>query len=327
MTPGDGREPQPAAPSRPAAPPTVSVVVPVYRGAAFLPELYRRVKASASECFAAVEIIFVNDACPQDSWPIIRRLCEADPCVKGINLARNFGQHYAITAGLTYARNEWVVVMDCDLQDLPEEIPRLYQRAAEGFDSVFAQRLVRQDSWLKRQRSRMFYALFGYLTDTRMDASVANFGIYHRRVIEAILSMGDKIRYFPTMSQWVGFRKSFLPVRHANRESGGSSYSLPRLLRLAADNMIAFSDKPLRLFINLGFLLTSVSFLVGLRYLYLALTGRVVVMGFASLIISIWFIGGVLMLALGLLGIYIEKIFSQAKNRPTFIVAERVNLE
>ena len=241
-------------------------------------------------------------------------LCAADPRVKGIHLSRNFGQHYAITAGLGAASGEWVVVMDCDLQDLPEEIPRLYEKACEGYDSVFAQRQHRQDGWSKRVQSWAFYSIFGYLTDTSLDHSVANFGIYHRKVIRAILSMDDRIRYFPTMSQWVGFRQAYLPVTHGERKAGASAIPLIKLLRLAASTIIAFSDKPLRLFISTGFTMSALSLCIAVFYYSLYLTGHIRVQGYASLILSLWFIGGVLMCSLGILGIYIGKTFDQVKG-------------
>ena len=211
--------------ARPATvvPGRVSVVVPVYMGREFLRELYERVRAGALARFQDFELILVNDASPDDAWPAIAGLCREDARVKGLNLSRNFGQHYAITAGLNAASGEWVVVMDCDLQDLPEEIPRLYDKAREGYDTVFAQRLHRQDRAIKRMQSWVFYKVFSFLTDTQLDHSVANFGIYNHKVIRAILSMGDSIRYFPTMSRWVGFRMAFLPVAHGERKSGGSS--------------------------------------------------------------------------------------------------------
>ena len=173
----------------------LSVVVPVYMGERFLEELYTRIRQVAESLTGEWELILVNDSSPDGSWRGIAELAR----VIGLNLSRNFGQHYAITAGLSAASGDWVVVMDCDLQDMPEEIPVLYAKAQEGFDSVFAQRVERQDAWIKKECSKLFYRVFSFLTGTRMDASIANFGIYHRKVIGAILSLGDSIRYFPAM--------------------------------------------------------------------------------------------------------------------------------
>lgn len=305
----------------------LSVVVPVYMGEAFLAELYDRVKRAITGINMEFELILVNDASPDLSWDHILRLCQYDRRVKGINLSRNFGQHYAITAGLSYITGGWCVVMDCDLQDLPEDIPVLFNKALEGYDSVFARRVVRQDSWFKRVQSKLFYSLFGYLTDTKMDCSVANFGVYHRKVIDAILAMKDRVRFFPTMVQWVGFRSVSCPVKHDERKQGKSSYSLRQLIRLAGESMIAFSDKPLRLCVGIGFGIAAVAFIVAAVCFVARFLGVITVSGFTSLMISVWFIGGILIMSLGLVGVYVGKTFDQVKGRPTFIVAECVNSE
>jgi len=200
----------------------LSVVVPVYMGGVFVRELYERVKEIATLSFPDFELILVNDASPDDAWSEISALCKEDFRVKGINLSRNFGQHYAITAGIANVTGEWVVVMDCDLQDAPEEIPRLYNKACEGFSVVFAQRIERDDSWLKRTQSYVFHVVFDYLTDRRSDPTVANFGIYHRKVIKAVLEFGDCVKCFPLIVTYVGFKTTYLPVVHNARKSGKS---------------------------------------------------------------------------------------------------------
>lgn len=305
----------------------ISVVIPEYKGASMVHELTRRLNVVLSCLTEKYEIIFVNDASPDNSWEEIRKECLIDSNVKGLNLSRNFGQHYAITAGLHFATGEWIVVMDCDLQDRPEEIPKLYAKALEGFDSVFAQRIERQDSFLKRLSSALFYKVFSFLTDSKQDCSVANFGIYHRKVINSVLSMGDSIRYFPFMVQWVGFRKYYLPVVHDEREKGRSSYSLFKLLRLAGDNMIGFSEKPLRLMLRLGFIVVIGALLVALYYLLKYCLGLVHVSGFTTLVISLWLLAGIVIMLIGVVGIYIGKIFDRVKGRPTYIVEDTVNIE
>lgn len=292
-----------------------------------LDELVERIEKAVEGITSDYEIVLVNDCSPDNSWECIERRCKTDRRVKGVNLSRNFGQHYAITAGLSKAQGEWVVVMDCDLQDRPEEIPNLYRKAQEGYDSVFAQRLERQDSWTKRMSSTLFYGVFSFLTDSHQDKSVANFGIYHRKVVEAILSMNDSIRYFPIMAQWVGFRKGYLPVQHAESERGKSSYSLFKLFRLASDNMIGFSDKPLRLMLKIGFYITLLSLLVALYYFVKWAMGWIEVDGFTTLVISVWFALGTIAMMLGVTGIYIGKIYDRVKGRPTFIISETLNMD
>lgn len=292
-----------------------------------LDELVHRISASVKSITEEYEIILVNDMSPDNSWSKIVNICTSDKHVKGINLSRNFGQHYAITAGLSKSFGEWVVVMDCDLQDCPEEIPKLFAKAQEGYDSVFAQRIERQDTFLKRLSSTIFYWVFSFLTDSEQDKTVANFGIYHRKVVNAILSMGDSIRYFPIMAQWVGFRKSYLPVQHAEREIGKSSYSLFRLLRLASDNMIGFSDKPLRLMLRLGLSVVLGSCAMALYNFWKWIMGTIVVSGYTTLVISIWFAVGILTMMMGITGLYIGKIYDRVKGRPVFIIDQTINFD
>lgn len=305
----------------------ISVVSPVYRGEKMVSELVRRNVEALTTITDDYEIILVNDASPDGSWCAIEQECKKNPKVKGLNLSRNFGQHYAITAGLSYAQGEWVVVMDCDLQDRPEEIPNLYKKAQEGYDSVLAQRVQRTDGWFKRMGSKCFYKVFSYLTETKQDASVANFGIYNRKVIDAVLSMGDAMRYFPTQIQWVGFKRAYLPIQHDERAEGKSSYNLSRLFRLAFDTIISFSDKPMRLMVKMGVLVTLASFIVGIVFLVRYCLGEIEVLGFTSLIISLWLLGGIIISLIGVVGIYLGKLFEKAKDRPTFIVNQKLNIE
>lgn len=204
---------------------TITVVVPVYGYRSSLQPLITRFEKALHELVPAHEILLIEDGCPDHSWGEIEELVKNYSSVKGVKLSRNFGQHEAITAGLSYAQGDWVVVMDCDLQDRPEEIPRLYKKAIEGYDIAFARRVYRQDSLIKKMSSRLFYGVLGYLTDTRIDATVANFGIYSRKEIQAVLSMRESLRYFPVMVRWVGFSSIGIEVKHDESVNGGTSYS------------------------------------------------------------------------------------------------------
>ena len=290
-------------------------------------ELVRRNVDALSGMGVDYEMILVNDASPDNSWQAIETECKKNPKVKGLNLSRNFGQHYAITAGLSYVSGDWVIVMDCDLQDRPEEIPNLYAKAQEGYDSVLAQRVQRSHGWFKKMGSKCFYKVFSYLTETKQDASVANFGIYNRKVIDAVLSMGDAMRYFPTQIQWVGFKRAYLPIQHDERAEGKSTYNLSRLFRLAFDTIISFSDKPMRLMVKMGLFVTLASFIVGIVFLVRYCLGEIEVLGFTSLIISLWLLGGIIISLIGVVGIYLGKLFEKAKDRPTFIVNQKLNIE
>ncbi len=305
----------------------LSVIVPLYRCEPFIQELCNRLTTSLSNIHPEYEIILVNDHSPANDWHEVIKATNDNHRIKGINLSRNFGQHYAITAGLSYATGEWVVVMDGDLQDQPEEIERLYQTAQKGYDVVLARRADRQDSFLKRMTSQTFYKTLAYLTETEQNAEVANFGIYHQKVIHSILTMHDKIKYFPTMVKWVGFNRTEIEVAHAARGEGKSSYNLRGLIRLALNTILAFSDKPLRLTMKLGITISTLSFLFAMFTFYRAITGHIAVMGYSSLIISVWFLSGVMITLMGMMGLYIGRIFDQVKNRPVFIVSEKINFE
>ena len=303
----------------------ISVVSPVYQAAPIVPRLVSEVSSALGELTDSFEIILVDDRSRDDSWNSIKQECNKSSNVRGLRLSRNFGQHSAITAGIGLAKGDWIVVMDCDLQDRPDQIPALYRKALEGYDIVFARRRLRRDSRLKRFYSRAFYSVFSYLTETDQDAAIANFGIYHKKVIDGVLSMDDNIRYFPAMVQWVGFQSARVDVEHSSRAQGESTYDIRKLLRLAINNIISFSDKPLRLVAQAGLILSAVSFAIGLLYLVGFLLGIIKVAGYASLIISIWLTAGINIFVLGLVGIYVGKAFEKIKGRPIYIIDEAVN--
>lgn len=304
----------------PTAPVLLSVVSPVYGADTTVNELVRRLIAALELISPAFEIILVDDRSPDDSWARIREQMVQEPRVHGLRLSRNFGQHRAITAGLDQCRGEWIVVLDCDLQDRPEEIPALFAEVQRGYDLVLARRADRQDTWSKQMLSRLFYRLLAYLTESPQDPAVANFGIYHRRVIAAVLTMRESIRYFPTMVRWVGFRTGYLVVRHAERPVGRSSYGLNQRLHLGLDILLAYSDKPLRLTVKLGLLLSVGAFLLVPITLLRYWVGQIYQPGYTSVVISIWFFSGLLLSVLGMVGLYIGKTFEQVKNRPLYIV-------
>jgi len=305
----------------------ISIVVPLYRCDKAVKELTDRISTTLGAQKLSFEIIYVNDASPSADWEAVTQIAQENTRVKGLSLSRNFGQHYAITAGLNYASGDWVVVMDGDLQDQPEDIPLLYNKAQEGFDIVLARRVERQHSLLKKTGSKWFYKTLAYLTDTEQNAEIANFGIYRKNVIAAILSMKDKTRYFPTMVRWVGFKRTEIGVNHAARKEGKSSYNLKALLNLALNTILSFSDKPLRLTVKAGIFISSAAFIFAAVTFIRALTGHIVVSGYSSMIISIWLLSGVIITLIGMLGLYIGKIFDQVKDRPTYLVAEKINFE
>lgn len=301
----------------------LSIISPVYNGEFILQELIERIQFAVGPLSQDFEIILVDDFSPDRSWETIENLVAKFPKVRGIKLSRNFGQHYAITAGLDNAKGEWIVVMDCDLQDLPEEIPNLYSKAQEGYEIVLAQRVKRKDDFLKKLFSKIFYRTLAWLTGSKQDETIANFGIYHRKVVREIVKMRESIRYFPTMVRWVGFRSTTLPVSHGANEDRQSSYNFKRLFNLALDIILAYSDKPLRLTVKLGLAVSFLGFLFALFTFIKYLNGDIIVKGYASLIISLWLLTGFILMTLGIVGLYVGKTFEGVKNRPIYIIEKR----
>ena len=302
----------------------ISIVSPVYRAEKILPILVSEINLVMERIGEDYEIILVDDRSPDNSWEVMKVLSSQNPKIKSIRLSRNFGQHSAIFAGLTKTKGDWVVVMDCDMQDQPKEIAKLYKKALEGYDIVLGQRENRKDKFLKKLSSKLFYKVFNYLSGGQFNNEIGNFGIYKKKVIDSILNINDYIKFFPLFINWIGFRNISIPIEHGEREEGKSSYSISRLLKLAFNVIISFSDKPLRLFINFGLGISILSFILGIYYLYLSITHKITQPGFSSLILSIWFLSGIIISCIGIVGVYLGKTFDQAKNRPTFIIDEEL---
>lgn len=298
----------------------ISVVVPVYKAEHSLDELYLRLKSVLESVSPDFEIVLVEDCGGDNSWQVIERLATADPRVRGIQFSRNFGQHYGITAGLDVCQGDWVVVMDCDLQDRPEEIPRLYAKAQEGYDIVLARRMVRRDPPFKRITSWLFYRIFSYLADIEYDAACGNFRIMSRKVVENYRRMGEQLRFFGGLVQWLGFPTASIEVEHASRFEGNSTYTLAKLWKLATETIIAYSDKPLHIGVRFGFGMAALAFCYGIYILLRAWVYGSPIPGWNSLIVSLYFIGGIIITMLGIIGIYLGKAFNESKRRPLYII-------
>ena len=303
----------------------LSIVSPVYHGEKMLNELVQRIHAAIKELTDDYEIILVNDCSPDLSWQKITEICSHDKKVKGINLSRNFGQPYAITAGLSYATGEYVAVIDCDLQNKPEDLPAMYRKAKEGYDIVSARRVVREDTFLKRLSSATFHRVYDFLSGFKTDKAVAEFGIYSRKVVKVYCSIPEYSRSFVELVHTLGFKKTTVDVLHDHRLEGESSYNLYRLLKLSYDSIISNSNRPLHLAVSLGLIMSVLSFLMAIYNIFAKFYGLNEVVGYTSTIFSIWFVGGLLLFMMGILGLYIGKIFDQVKGRPVFIVSETLN--
>lgn len=305
----------------------ISVVSPVYGCAGCVGELCARVFKAIEPLGLTAEIILVDDASPDRAWEAIKSLCAADPRIKGIRFSRNYGQHHAITAGLDHACAHWYIVMDCDLQDLPEEIPALVNKAREGYDLVLARRTRRKDSWLKRQASRLFYWLFDALSGHAHDPAIGNFGIYSDEVIRVVRSFREQTRYFPFFIKWSGFHAGRIDVTHGVRTDGKSAYTLLKQLRHATNIVVAFSPRPLHISITLGLILSTLSILFAVWLVLRYVTHGVTVEGWTSVMVIISFFSGLIFLNLGMLGVYLGRVFEEVKMRPIYSVMEALNVE
>jgi glycosyltransferase involved in cell wall biosynthesis len=303
----------------------ISVVTPVYKAPDCLKELYRRLVAVLERIGEPFEIVMVNDASPDNSWQLIQELARRDPRVRGINLSRNFGQHYAITAGLDHARGRWVVVMDCDLQHVPEDINRLYAKALDGHDIVFVRRVTRRDTFLKKLSSRAFTTLYNTLTDFRIDRRISTYSIISRRVADAVCGLSEGNRNYTLLLHWVGFDIAYIDGEHAERFAGRSAYSFGKLLAFAIDSITGQSNRPMRLSIQFGFCLSIAAQLYAVWLAIRYFIYDVPVPGWTSVMVAIFFLSGLMFANIGVVGLYLGKVFDESRRRPLYVVKDRLN--
>ena len=301
----------------------ISVVTPVYKAEACLDTLYAQLVSVLARISPDYEIIMVNDRSPDASWDIIKKISSANPRVKGINLSRNFGQYQAIRAGIRHTSGEYVVVMDCDLQDPPEKIADLYEELQKGYDGVFMSRLKRNDSVLRKLTNRMFYMALNFLTGFKFDPSLSNFSVCRRNIINAFLQFREETFFYPMIPLLLGFNITKMPIARDRRlDNEGSGYSLIKLLQLGFDIIISHSSRPLRLMTYGGIVITFICALTMLLFVFLYLHGKIPVSGWTSLSLLIMFSLGIIVTCLGILGTYIAKIYDEVKSRPFYIISE-----
>jgi polyisoprenyl-phosphate glycosyltransferase len=303
--------------------PLLSVVVPVYRCVGCLRHLHERLRASLSALTDDYELIYVDDRSPDDSWSVLVDLAARDPHVRLIRLSRNFGQHPAITAGLSAAQGRWTVVMDCDLQDPPEAIPRLYAKAKEGYDIVFARRTGLRNSWLRRVASGAYFRILNLLLKTELSPEFGNFSIISTKVRAAFLSVRDKDRHYLMILNWLGFEHEAIDVPHAARYEGKSSYTLAMLLRFAVAGLFFQTTTLLRWIVYVGFAISLTGFGLAVFLVANYFVGRPYA-GWTSLGVLLLLLGGFTIASTGVAGLYIGQIFTQVKDRPLFIIDQTV---
>ena len=306
----------------PAAPPDLSVVIPAFNEEACIAETLRRVSAEVARLGLRGEIIVVDDG-SRDATIARARAAETTCPVRVLRLSRNFGKEQAIMAGLHRARGRCVAIMDADLQEPVAALETMLRHHAEGAEMVYAVRADRADeTWLKQRATRAFYALMGLGADAPIPPDARDFRLMDRRVVDALCALPERNRFMKGLFAWVGFRTVAVPVAMAPRGGGASKFGLGRLVRLALTGVTAFSDWPLRVWTAIGFGLAALSILYGLWIAVETLLMGIVVPGWATLAVAVFFLGGVQLISIGVLGEYLARVFTEVKARPGFIVAE-----
>ncbi len=309
--------------------PEFSILIPIYNEEENIPELYRRLTEVMEKLCGHVkepencyEIIMVDDGSQDRSWQLINELHEKDPRVGGIRFSRNFGHHIAITAGLDYAKGRAVVMMDGDLQDPPEEIPKLFKKFKDGYDVVYGIRQQRRDPLLKKITSYLFWWILRRFSGVDIPQGQTMLRILSRRLVDILKEMREHARFVHGMMAWAGLNVATLEVEHSPRTKGKSKYNIPKMFRLAFHAVTSFSTVPLRLATYMGFTSSLISFIVGIYFLYKKIAYGIPVLGYASIIISIFFVGGIQLLVLGIFGEYLGRTYQEIQRRPLYIVRE-----
>ncbi|MBR4455204.1 MAG: glycosyltransferase family 2 protein [Solobacterium sp.] len=304
----------------------ISVVIPEYGCREAVQELYRRLSDVLSALVQEYEIIFVEDRDPQNSWEDIRPLTEKDPHVKGIHFTRNFGQERAITAGLQYSTGNYVVVMDCDLQDRPEGIKELYELALKGNDVVYVRRAERKDSAVTKFLSGMFYKVYNLLADDDYDPLIGNFSIASRRAVNSVLAMNETNRGYIMFLKWLGYPSATIDIIADERAAGKSSYNLIKKIRYAIQEITSQSNKPLWAAVYLGGFIAFVAFLVIVVLVVRHFIDGTIPEGWISIMVGIYFMGGIVLSCLGIHGIYLGNVYNEVRSRPLYVIDEMKNL-
>jgi dolichol-phosphate mannosyltransferase len=309
--------------------PKYSLIIPIYNEEETIPELYRRVSAVMDSLDDSVELILINDGSRDRSLNLMRELQERDARVCYISFARNFGHQAAVTAGLNFARGQVIVVLDADLQDPPELIPKMIESWQAGYHVVYAQRTKRKkESWFKRLTAYVFYRLLRRLADVDIPADTGDFCLMDRQVVDVLNSMPERNRYIRGLRAWIGFRQTAVKFERDPRFAGEVKYTFKKSLALAINSLVSFSKIPLRLSTYLGLFSALIALLMALLVLYWRLQQPdSPVTGLATILIAVFFLGSVQLISIGILGEYIGRIYEEVKGRPAYTIAEIAGLE
>ncbi|MBI5042758.1 MAG: glycosyltransferase family 2 protein [Nitrospirae bacterium] len=308
----------------------ISVVIPIYNEEENIPELYQRLTAvlerlcnKEGHISGSYEIIMVDDGSKDRSWHLIRELNKKDSRVKGISFSRNFGQHIAVTAGLDHTEGEAVVLMDGDLQDPPEEIPKLYNKLKEGYDLVCGIREKRADSFYRKFVSNLFWVIFRSLMKIDIPEHQSMLRIMSKRYTVNFKKITERNRFLAGLFAWTGFNQAAVQIEHAPRFAGGSKYTIWKMIKLFLNAITSFSYFPLQLAGIIGLSISTISFISGLLLILGRLYSVIDVPGWASTMVAILFMGGVQLAFLGLMGEYVGRIFTEVQGRPLYMIKEK----
>ena len=299
----------------------LSIVSPAYNEAENLGEFYSRVTNATDNLNLEIEIIYINDGSQDSTIDIITKQRQIDNRITIIDLSRNFGKEIALTAGLDYSSGDAVIVIDADLQDPPELIPKLVEKWREGYDVVNAKRIKRKgESLLKKVMSYIYYRLLFYLSDINVPRDTGDFRLLNKNALDALLKLREKHRYMKGLFVWVGFKQKEIEYEREARFKGKTKWGFFSLFNLAFDGLTSFSIMPLRLASTIGFLSALIGFFYGAVIVFKTLFFHEPVAGFTSLVVLITFFGGIQLLSIGIIGEYIGRIFNETKNRPLYVV-------
>jgi glycosyltransferase involved in cell wall biosynthesis len=300
----------------------LSVAVPIHNEESVLPELLVRLRRALDAIHGGPhEILFVDDGSTDRTFEILEQAAGHDPRIFVFSLSRNFGHQSAISAALDHVSGDATIVMDGDLQDIPEAIPRFVEKYRQGYDVVYAQRVRRKEPWPLKVCYFVFYRLMTSLSDIRLPLDSGDFGLMSRRVVEEVRRMPEHHRYLRGMRSWVGFRQTGIAVERAERHSGSSKYGISRLLKLAMDGIFAFSIVPIRAAALLGAFAMLASLIYAGYALYIRLFSQRSPQGFTGLLVTVIFLSGMILFFLGMIGEYVGRIYEETKGRPQYIIA------
>ncbi len=303
--------------------PTFTIIAPIFNELENIPELYTRVRDVMDQTDEPWELILVDDGSTDGSTDVIRKLTENDSRVRPVIFARNFGHQIAVTAGIDYSRGDAVVIIDADLQDPPEVILDLIEKWREGYEVVYAVRAEREgESWFKKVTASLFYRIIYRITDVDIPLDTGDFRLMDKKVVSVMKQMREKHRFLRGMSSWVGFKQIGVEYKRKPRFSGETKYPFSKMIKLALNAVTSFSYFPLQLATYLGFIAAGLSVLAIPIVAILRLTTGTALLGQATTLIIVLFLGGVQLISLGIIGEYIGRIYDEAKDRPLYVVAQ-----